>query len=126
MTQDIAEPLIKEGYFARRVMDYDGIHLEPGMIFQPLGRANDAVMISVNYIAPIRDFYPHGVEAHQCLRCSMEFVDFSYKAMHDAKCLAQSFETDPAIQVIEEAIASGGQIVNPNDPAVQWKAVNGL
>jgi hypothetical protein len=107
----------KEMYFSRRTMQYDDFSLEPGEMFAPLRRPNDAVLIGVNYIAKVGDYYPHGIEeVAKCVRCGKEFVDESYKAMHDTKCEEAAVAIDEATAAIEQAIASGGQIVNPVNP----------
>ena len=107
----------KELYFARREFRYDDEVLEPGQLFEPRRRPNDAVLIGVNYISKVGEYYPHGIEEPiKCVRCAKEFVDDTYKAMHDTKCLPEEVDINSATATIQEAIAIGAQVINVDNP----------
>jgi len=101
-------------YFSTRNMTYGAEQVEAGEIMQLRGHMNDAVLLRVGYIAKAADHYPV-VEIAQCVRCGKEFVDSSFKAVHDARC--GQLELD--IGAIP-----GGNIISSADPALVGEAVD--
>ena len=81
-------------YYVTKDMKYDTYHLERGEIFMPLGRANDAALIRVDYFRDVKEDYPHGTDEAQCVACGKTFVEQMYKAMHDNREHTEEIEVD--------------------------------
>lgn len=98
----------RERYWCKRDMKYDVFHFERGEIVELRGHPNDAALIRVDYVTPLKVDYPNGCEEASCVSCGKVFVDQSFKAMHDKNHHIDEPEID--LSQGPDATAIGGAV----------------